>query len=81
MSNSSREEGCKCNQIVNFERDAWYPPFLPEVWFGDDLTQFRLGLYNEDKGMRIRALEMAAQYNLGVIDKYSIALSICKYIY
>ena len=75
MSKSSLEEGGQFVETqldVNFERDAW---FLQEsACLGDDLTQFRLGLYY---GMRIKALEIAAdrgnveaQYNLGIIYRY-----------
>ena len=78
MSKSSLEEGGQFVETqldVNFERDAWCAPFLQEsAWLGDDLTQFRLGLYY---GMRIKAFEMAAdrgnveaQYNLGIIYRY-----------
>ena len=84
MSNSSLEEGGQFVGTlldVNFERDAWCAPFLQEsAWLGDDRAQFRLGLYYEDNGMRIRALKMyhmaadrgnvAAQYNLGIIYRY-----------
>jgi TPR repeat protein len=84
MSNNSCDEGGQFIGIlldVNFERDAWCTPFLKEsAWLGDDRAQFRLGLYYEENGMRIRALKwyhmaadqgnVTAQYNLGIIYRY-----------